>query len=75
MSYYNRIFIKSILKYLLLFDFWNIYLILSILLLDSKKEIIKCLILEVLYTYRYFIYYKSDSNITMKKRLLLETII
>ncbi|PQE25013.1 UDP-N-acetylglucosamine transferase subunit alg13 protein [Rutstroemia sp. NJR-2017a WRK4] len=70
--YYNRIFIKPLPKYLLSFDFWNIYLISPASILGLEREIIRYSVLGFLYTYRYLVCYKSDFNIVIEKKLLLE---
>lgn len=70
--YYDRIFIKPLSKYLLSFDFWNIYLISPTSRLGLEKEIIRRSALGFLRIYRYLVHYESDSNIAMEKRLLPE---
>ncbi|KAB8290903.1 hypothetical protein EYC80_008539 [Monilinia laxa] len=70
--YYDRIFIKPIPRYLLSFDFWNIYLISPTSPLGLEREIIKRSALGFLRTYRHLICYESDFNIAMEKKLLPE---
>ncbi|PQE24898.1 subtilisin-like serine protease protein [Rutstroemia sp. NJR-2017a WRK4] len=70
--YYDRIFIKPLPKYLLSFDFWNIYLMSPASTLGLEREIIRRSALGFLRTYRYLVCYESDFNIAMEKKLLLE---
>lgn len=70
--YYDRIFIKPLPKYLLSFDFWNIYLLSPTSTLGLEREIIKRSALGFLRTYRYLVCYESDFNIAMEKKLLPE---
>ncbi|PQE27707.1 subtilisin-like serine protease protein [Rutstroemia sp. NJR-2017a WRK4] len=70
--YYDRIFIKPLPKYLLSFDFWNIYLMSPTSTLGLEREIIRRSALGFLRTYRYLVCYESDFNIAMEKKLLPE---